>query len=233
MDLSLSNFEQQIDGTILKRGFDYFKKGYVTEVEDLGGGDFEATVEGSEIYTVHLHIKGDKVMEYDCDCPYDWGVVCKHVVAVLFYLQKDLLDLDNLTKVKASPRKKKESETLQMEQILKHLTHDELRAFVRDMCATDKGFRHLFVAKHMPNLYPESKELYVKQLEKLVKTYTGRHGFVEYREAGQWKDNNGDCQGAGAIRGENSGVGRETVSWRMRIREGEKEESPLCGGSCY
>ena len=130
MDLSLSNFEQQIDGTILKRGFDYFKKGYVTEVEDLGGGDFEATVEGSEIYTVHLHIKGDKVMEYDCDCPYDWGVVCKHVVAVLFYLQKDLLDLDNLTKVKASPRKKKESETLQMEQILKHLTHDELRAFV-------------------------------------------------------------------------------------------------------
>ena len=56
MDLSLSNFEQQIDGTILKRGFDYFKKGYVTEVEDLGGGDFEATVEGSEIYTVHLHI---------------------------------------------------------------------------------------------------------------------------------------------------------------------------------
>ena len=57
----------------------------------------------------------------------DWGVVCKHVVAVLFYLQKDLLDLDNLTKVKASPRKKKESETLQMEQILKHLTHDELR----------------------------------------------------------------------------------------------------------
>ena len=46
-------------------------------------------------------------MEYDCDCPYDWGVVCKHVVAVLFYLQKDLLDLDNLTKVKASPRKRK------------------------------------------------------------------------------------------------------------------------------
>ena len=39
MDLSLSNFEQQIDGTILKRGFDYFKKGYVTEVEDLGDLD--------------------------------------------------------------------------------------------------------------------------------------------------------------------------------------------------
>ena len=41
-------------------------------------------------------------------------------------------------------------------------------------------------------------------------------------EAGQRKDNNGDCQGAGAVRGENSGVGRETASWRMRIREGEK-----------
>ena len=64
MDLSLSNFEQQIDGTILKRGFDYFKKGYVTEVEDLGGGDFEATVEGSEIYTVHSNII--YVVSYKC-----------------------------------------------------------------------------------------------------------------------------------------------------------------------
>ncbi|WP_455637091.1 SWIM zinc finger family protein [Parabacteroides sp.] len=185
MDLSLDNFEQQIDGTILERGLDYFKKGYVTDVEDLGGGDYEATVEGSDTYTVHLHIKGDKVTEYDCDCPYDWGPVCKHIVAVLFYLRKDLLDMDSLTKVKTRPKEKKESETQQMEKILKQLTHDELRSFVRDMCVTDKNFRHLFVAKHISNLYPESKELYAKQLKMMVKTYAGRHGFVEYREAGQ------------------------------------------------
>ncbi len=156
MDLSLDNFEQQIDGTILERGLDYFKKGYVTDVEDLGGGDYEATVEGSDAYTVHLHIKGDKVTEYDCDCPYDWGSVCKHIVAVLFYLRKDLLDMDSLTKVKTRPKEKKESETQQMEKILKQLTHDELRSFVRDMCVTDKNFRHLFVAKHNSNLNPES-----------------------------------------------------------------------------
>lgn len=185
MDLSLGNFEQQIDGTILERGLDYFKNGYVTDVEDLGGGDYEATVEGSEDYTVHLHIKGDKVTEYDCDCPYDWGPVCKHMVAVLFYLQKDLLDIDSLTKVKTRPGQKRVSETQQMEKILKQLTHDELKAFICEMCSADKNFRHLFVAKHISNLYPESKELYAKQLKMTVNTYTGRHGFVEYREAGR------------------------------------------------
>ena len=114
-------------------------------------------------------------MEYDCDCPYDWGVVCKHVVAVLFYLQKDLLDLDNLTKVKASPRKKKESETLQMEQILKHLTHDELRAFVRDMCATDKRFP-AFVRG-------EAYAKFVSGIERVIRETIGKTGENVYRKA--------------------------------------------------
>lgn len=183
MNLTLENFEQQIDQTILKRGLDYFKKGYVTEVEDLGGGDYEATVEGSETYTVRLHIDGNEVTEYECDCPYDWGAVCKHTVAVLFYLRKSRLGMDGLVKLQARPKQKAESETQQMEKLLKQLSHDELKAFVRERCSADKNFKHLFVAKHISSLYTESKGLYAKQLKLLVKSYIGRHGFVEYREA--------------------------------------------------
>ena len=32
---------------------------------------------------------GDEVVDYSCDCPYDMGPVCKHVVAALFELQHD------------------------------------------------------------------------------------------------------------------------------------------------
>lgn len=183
MNLTLENFEQQVDQTILKRGLDYFKKGYVTEVEDLGGGDYEATVEGSEIYTVWLHIEGNEVTEYECDCPYDWGAICKHTVAVLFYLRKSRLGMDGLAKLQVHPKQKEESETQQMEKLLKQLSHDELKAFVRERCSADKNFKHLFVAKHISSLYAESKGLYAKQLKLLVKGYIGRHGFVEYREA--------------------------------------------------
>lgn len=79
----------------------------------------------------------------------------------------------------------KESETQQMETLLKQLSHDELRNFIHERCIADKNFKHLFVAKYISNLYPESKELYAKQLQMLVKSYSGRYGFVEYRETGK------------------------------------------------
>lgn len=187
MALSLDNFEQQIDETILERGLDYFTRGCVTDMEDLSGGDYEATVEGSDTYIVYLHIEGNKVTEYECDCPYDWGPVCKHTVAALYYLQKELQDEDRKT-IKELPREKKESEGKQMEKLLKQLSHDDLKAFVHEMCISDKNFRRLFIAKHISCLYPESKELYAKQLQTLVKTYSDRYGFVGYEEAGLLAD---------------------------------------------
>ncbi len=93
MKSPLNEFEQHIDEDILKRGLQYFKKGYVTNVDELSGGEYEATVEGSETYTVHLEIKNGVINGSYCTCPYDWGPVCKHEVAVMFYLQHEELVL--------------------------------------------------------------------------------------------------------------------------------------------
>ena len=183
MVIQLDNFEQQIDPTILKRGYEYFKKGYVTDVEDLGHGDYEAIVEGSETYTVRLHIEGNEVTDYECDCPYDWGPVCKHLIAVLFYLQKDLLETDDLPQKETKSKPKKESEAAQFDKLLKQLTYEELRTFVREACSTHKSLRRLFIAKHISHLYPESKELYDRQVQKLVETYADRYGFIGYHES--------------------------------------------------
>ncbi len=185
MTLRLSNFEQQIDPKILQRGYEYFKDGCVTDVDDLGDGDYEATVEGSETYTVSLHIEGDEVTDYECDCPYDWGPVCKHVAAVLFYLQKDLLETEEPSQKKKRSKPKKESEAAQFKQLLTQLSADELKAFLSDVCAQDKSLRRLFITKHISRLYPESKELYDKQVEKLIETYTDRDGFIGYHESSQ------------------------------------------------
>lgn len=184
MNLQLNSFELQIDEDILKKGLSYFKHGYVTDVEDLGNGDYEATVEGTEDYTVRLHIEGNEVTEYECDCPYDWGPVCKHVAAVLFYMQKDMPGMEALVSpTKRTP--KEPSESSQMETLLKQLPHDKLKDFLREACKDDKRLRKLFIAKHISYLYPESKELYTQQVEKLVDTYSDRYGFVDYRESSQ------------------------------------------------
>ena len=127
MEIQLDRFEEQINEVILQRGLNYFRKGYVTDVEEIGYGDYEATVEGSDLYTVHLHIEKGIVTEYDCDCPYDQGPVCKHIAAVLFYLQQDVLHLeeDHPTKKTTKP-----SEMEQVDKILHLLPHEELNGII-------------------------------------------------------------------------------------------------------
>lgn len=183
MEIQLDRFEEQIDEVILQRGLNYFRKGYVTDVEEIGYGDYEATVEGSDLYTVHLHIEKGIVTEYDCDCPYDQGPVCKHIVAVLFYLQQDVLHLeeDHPTK-KTTKKAKKPSEMEQVDKILHLLPHEELKAFVRDYCKKDKQVRGQFLFSYM-DLCVEQKELYSQQIQALIKSYSGRYGFIEYRDA--------------------------------------------------
>lgn len=136
MKILLNEFEHQIDETILKRGLDYFKKGCVTDVNELGGGNYEITVEGTETYTVNLSIEGNAVRRFECDCPYDMGPVCKHVVAALFYLQKDTLDITALP-AKNAQKKKEKSVAVQAEELLNTLSHDALKAFIHDVCAKD------------------------------------------------------------------------------------------------
>ena len=95
MKIPLNEFEIHVDEDILKRGLQYFKKGYVTAVDELSAGEYEATVEGSESYTVHMEVKNGVMNGCYCTCPYDWGPICKHEVAVMFYLQQEELGIES------------------------------------------------------------------------------------------------------------------------------------------
>ena len=183
MQIPLNQFEQYIDETILKRGLQYFKKGLVHEPEEISPGEYEAIVEGTEDYTVQLTLKNGKITEYVCDCPYDYGSVCKHVAAVIFYLQQDELELNNKTKrVKtkqtAEPVKQM-TVAQQVDELLKKATHDELKQFVREKAATNPPFRNIFLSSFAQHNSGESKELYEKQVKSILKTASDRHGFID------------------------------------------------------
>lgn len=88
MQLRLDNIEQAVEPVIVQRGRKYFRSGCVTECTDTEG-DVEAVVEGTERYKVSMQLDADgAVLSHSCTCPYDWGDVCKHEVAVLLYLRE-------------------------------------------------------------------------------------------------------------------------------------------------
>jgi len=193
MKIALNEFEQQIDEDILKRGLQYFKKGYVTSVDELSGGEYQATVEGSETYTVHMEIKNGIMNGCYCTCPYDWGPVCKHEVAVLFYLQQDELGLEAkpkkaakskaLNEQKSTPKNKKKTIQEQVNEILDVLAAEDIKEYIGECCSKDKSFRDMFLAKYLYIIQPVSQEMYAKQIRAIVSSAAGRYGYLDYSAA--------------------------------------------------
>lgn len=199
MKIPLNEFEIHVDEDILKRGLQYFKKGYVTAVDELSAGEYEATVEGSESYTVHMEVKNGVMNGCYCTCPYDWGPICKHEVAVMFYLQQEELGIESnpqkkakKTRAKASSvitssgsEKKPKKKTIQekVNEILNILPVDELKGYIGACCDNDKSFRDMFLAKYVYLIQAVSKEMYAKQIQAIVRSAARKYGFLDYSAA--------------------------------------------------
>ncbi len=179
MKIPLNEFELVINETILKRGLNYFKNGFVTNLVEVSNGEFEAIVLGTEDYTVNLEIKNEIIVEHNCDCPYDMGPVCKHIVAVIFYLQKDLLEISKNT-VKKPRKKRTKSVNQQIKDILKKIPQNELNVFIEDHCKSDRKFRNYFLASFDHHDENQSKEFYQKQIHSILKSAAGRYGFIDW-----------------------------------------------------
>jgi len=181
MKIPLNEFEQLIDERILKRGLSYFKGGAITDFTEVSNGEYEANVSGTEEYTVQLVINNSTIIEHNCDCPYDMGPVCKHIVAVIFYLQQDKLNLNqpNLT----IPKKKKtKSASQQVKELLKAISHKELIEFVQENSKKDKKFRNYFLASFGHLSQNQSKEFYQKQIHSILQSAAGRDGWIGWSD---------------------------------------------------
>jgi len=83
----LSTVLNDIDADVLERGRDYLLDGRILSLEQAKNGAYHAVVKGYELYNVQLHIGEEgEILELECDCPYDYGPICKHEVAVVLRL---------------------------------------------------------------------------------------------------------------------------------------------------
>ncbi|MCJ8014542.1 SWIM zinc finger family protein [Paenibacillus sp. KQZ6P-2] len=76
---------EQFNDLTIKRGFQYFKRGFVHPARTTDTGHIEAIVEGSELYRVELDL--NVLSASRCSCPVPSH--CKHMIAVLLdYVSK-------------------------------------------------------------------------------------------------------------------------------------------------
>lgn len=93
IDDFLMEMEEGEESIIVERGEAYFETGMVRNLTKLDKHTFTAKVSGSGYRPYNVEIKFNKngeVAECSCSCPYEWGEVCKHSVAVLLAIEEEM-----------------------------------------------------------------------------------------------------------------------------------------------
>lgn len=73
---------------ILRRGYDYYKKGKVKQIIKLKDG-YIARVNGTEEYKVTIVLNKKDICNMECTCPYAEENNCKHMASVLYCLKNN------------------------------------------------------------------------------------------------------------------------------------------------
>ncbi len=177
MKIPLNEFDACIDEPILKRGLSYFRSGRVGEPVEVGQGEYEAVVFGTDEYAVRLKLENGVVVEHECSCPYDTGPVCKHVAALIFSLRQEELGLK-----KKAPRKqpaKRRTVAEKVDALLETVSHDELKAFVREQARLQAPFRNLLLASLSMD-GSDSAAACNRQLKAILRSCSDRGGFISW-----------------------------------------------------
>ena len=180
--IPLDQFEQFIDEAILKRGLDYFRSGAVQHLGTASGKQ-DFIVSGSSEYRVQLQIKKSELIHQHCDCPYDLGPICKHVVAALFYMQQDVLEISPKSK-KSTPKPRKTLDD-KVDDLLKELSKQDLAAYLKNLIDEDNTLRRRFLANFAYLSEKETKALYAKQVRAILKSASRSYGYVDRGDARQ------------------------------------------------
>ena len=166
------DFEELFDEKILKRGYNYYLEDAVHDVT-RNGNHYEGLVYGTEIYEVQIEIDDNgNVEDMDCDCPYAEENNCKHMVALLYYLENDG-EIES---------KKAIRNTDNYDKILDKISENEIKEFVLEKIYENFDFQNEFRSHFVQYFEKTPKKVYEKRIAQSIYQAIGRKGFIEYNE---------------------------------------------------
>jgi len=130
-----------------------------------------AEVEGSDLYSVEIELNDNEIVSWECDCPYDYGDICKHIVALLLYIKdnksKHPVNIEippspTLSPAPSSPSQEQE----QLTEILKQTDKKELTSFLSQYAGKHPDFYQALVSGLHPKKRAKTQTDYEKEIKK-------------------------------------------------------------------
>lgn len=173
MNLTVENFQQKVDQTILDRGWRYAQSGKVMNLVENKPGCWSAKVQGTKIYDVTLQQIPSGELSHLCTCPYDWGPICKHIAAVLFLIEGSLSSDEHVE----SP----EIEAGEIRPQLAQLPKSKLVNLLVELAAWDRQIETLLRSRISAE--GQSKHEYTNLVENILDEHEDRYQFIDYRNS--------------------------------------------------
>ena len=179
--MTINNFKDNISEVILERGLRYFENGRVSYIEEIEDGSWDAEVMGTENYQVNVVCNDTSISNWDCDCPYEDGPVCKHVVAVLYAISEKSKLTKQTSKAKSNKRK---TFSKKIEAVFGKISKEDLQKFLLTQFSKDRNLRNSFIA-NFAELIDEKNpaEKYQTIIDNIYNSALDRSGWVDYRNS--------------------------------------------------
>lgn len=176
--MNLTNFKSHINKTIVDRGYSYYIEGNIVEAFEQGDNKYIFQIEGSDDYEVIVEL-GDngEILYSDCDCPYDFGPVCKHEVAAYFQLIEMLNHRNENDKVAI-----KSDKSITIQEVLYNLPKEELINIIVNITNHYAALEKRLMVKYSAGDHQQELKSCKMLINSIVKKYTGRERFIKYRD---------------------------------------------------
>lgn len=164
-------WKRLFQGHILGRGSDYFNRDLV---ENVSAKDnlVEATVCGTKDYQVEIEIDNENIIDINCTCPHaDSGNNCKHMAAVLFYLEDQG---DGLTKRHLEKN---------VERLVEEADPTLVKEFLITLLQSDERLLLRFKSKLPGEISPIDTRAYKHKIDDIFWKYAGYRDFIDYESA--------------------------------------------------
>lgn len=176
--MNIKNFEKHIDSIILQRGYDYYINNRILECTYEDSNTYKLEVDGNEEYDVIIKLddKGE-IIYSECNCPYDYGMVCKHEVAA-YYKILDIISNGNNKKKTVKTKKKSD-----FKEVLNSLSKENLIDIITDLAKKDAVIKNSIILKYSKEDNKTEIKNCKKLIQSIVKRYCAREGYISRGKA--------------------------------------------------
>lgn len=167
---TLPSYEHLFTKQSLNRAYEYVD--FVENIH-LSQNSISCKVEGSYPYKVKIAWDENDYTELSCTCPYDYGGYCKHIAAVLMYLEEELPEMPVTPKKQQKPEWRK---------IIEKLSKDELQALIIEYASDDENLINTILVKYAASTNKVDIQKYKKIVDNIFNAVSGDFGFIHYQD---------------------------------------------------